>query len=114
MKKTEFIYDAIVRSIYDGDTMRIDIDLGCSTWVGNEPVRLRGLDAPEVRGVEREAGLAARDWLRWLLPEGTNIVVVTQKDDRGKYGRYVVDVYKDDVHVNQALIDAGHAVAKEY
>lgn len=58
-----FTYRAIVRWIYGGDTIRVDLDLGLGTWVRNEPLRLDGIDAPEVRGPERERGRLSKDWL---------------------------------------------------
>lgn len=86
-------------SAYDGDTFRADVDLGADTFKRRMPVRLEGLDAPEVRSAdpaEREAGKAARDFLRGLLPVGTAVelrsvgydkyqprvdAIVTRKDD---------------------------------
>lgn len=116
-----FTYRAIIRSIYDGDTVRIDFDLGLSTWVMNEPVRLFGIDAPELRGTEREEGLETRDELRNILPIGTEVIVTTVPtsqfvDKKGKYGRYLATIwavnkeYSDtQFNVNQWLVDNGYA-----
>ena len=106
-----YVYRAIVRSIYDGDTMRLDMDLGLRTWIRNEPVRLAGIDAPEIRGEERPQGLAARDWLVERIPPGTAILVQTYKDARGKYGRWLVDIWYEDVLVNQEMVELGLAQA---
>ena len=90
-----YIYDAEIVSVYDADTIRMDIDLGMNTWVHNEPIRVRGIDAPEVRGVERPEGLKARDFVREVLPPGSKVLLETYRDKKGKYGRYVADVYFD-------------------
>lgn len=105
-----YTYRAVVRSIYDGDTMRIDIDLGCSIWLRNEPIRLFGIDTPELRGDERPAGLIARDRLREKLPDGSEIVIETFKDRKGKYGRYLGRIWLGDLCINDWLISEGLAV----
>ena len=110
-----YIYRARVVSIYDADTMRLDIDLGLNVWVANEPIRIMGIDAPEVRGEEKEAGIVARDFLREMLPAGTMVTIETFKDRKGKYGRWLAAVYYPPVgNVAAALVQNGHAVWKEY
>ena len=52
-----YFYKAVITSVYDGDTCTVDIDLGLSTWIRGEKVRLYRSNAPELRGAEREAGL---------------------------------------------------------
>lgn len=102
-------YRARVASIWDADTLRVDIDLGFRVWVQNVPIRLSGIDAIEL-GSER--GRAARDWLRALLPDGSDVILITERDRTGKYGRYLGAVYTPDdlvTSVNQKLIDAGWA-----
>ena len=111
ISRPDYVYRAIVRSIYDGDTIRIDVDLGLRTWIRNEQVRLAGIDAPEIRGEERPQGLAARDWLAARIPSGTAILIQTYKDARGKYGRWLVDIWHDDVLVNQEMVELGLALA---
>ena len=91
--------------------MRLDMDLGLRTWIRNEPVRLAGIDAPEIRGEERRQGLSARDWLVERIPPGTPILVQTYKDARGKYGRWLVDIWHEDVLVNQEMVELGLAHA---
>lgn len=108
-----YVYRAVVRSVYDGDTIRVDWDLGASIWMRNEPIRLYGIDAPELRGEEREAGLAARDWLRERI-DGKEIVMRTIKDAKGKYGRYLAVVFREGEDINAALVAAGHAVFRSY
>lgn len=96
-----------VHPIHDGDTLRIDLDLGFGVWKLREKFRLIGLQAPELG---TPGGREARDWLRDLLPVGTPIIVKTIKDEQEKYGRYLAAIFKGSIDVNDALIDAGHAV----
>ena len=104
-----YTYRAVVRSVYDGDTIRVDLDLGLDAWIHNQPLRLHGIDAPEVRGAERQRGFAARDWLQNQIPPGTSIIVQTLKDVRGKYGRYLAVVWRDGIDLNGELIAKGLA-----
>jgi len=110
-------YRAKVVSVYDGDTMRVDIDLGLSIIVHNEPVRLNRVNAPEVTGEERPQGLLARDYLRNRV-EGMDVLLQTEKDVKGKYGRYIVDVWLKEngayVNINDELVAQGMALYKTY
>ncbi len=92
----------------------MNIDLGFHTWVMNERVRLARIDAPEIRGNSRPAGLAARDYLRSLIMD-RDVRVETYRDKKGKYGRYIAEIWVEQadggyLHVNEALVAAGHAV----
>lgn len=101
-------YKSKVISVYDGDTIRCDIDLGFSTTLSNQSIRLYGIDTPEVRGEEREKGLKVRDVLRELIL-GKDVIIQTIKDTKGKYGRWLGRVYLGDMCVNDFLIESGYA-----
>lgn len=110
-----FEYRARVASIYDGDTIRVDIDLGFGIWMKDQILRLYGIDAWEVRGGERDLGLAARDALRELIPDGTEITLRSYKDKKGKYGRWLAWIVLDNgIVVNDWLVHEGHAEPAEY
>ncbi len=117
MELSLFHYQAIVKSVYDGDTCTVDIDLGLNTWIKGEKLRLFGINAPELRGSERPEGLKSRDYLRSLI-DGKNILIETYRDKRGKYGRYlaVIYIYRQDawLNVNEDLVSNGFAVFKDY
>lgn len=101
-------YKSKVISVYDGDTIRCDIDLGFSTTLSNQPIRLYGIDTPEVRGEERDEGLKVRNILRDLIL-GKDVILRTIKDTKGKYGRWLGRVYLEDLCVNDFLIERGYA-----
>jgi len=113
MNKNSYIYDAVVTAVYDGDTVTVDIDLGLHVWVKCEKLRLNRIDAPEVRGASREQGLVSRDWLREQVL-GQQLVVETIKDSKGKYGRYLAELWLGDVNINDTLVSEGLAVYKAY
>lgn len=95
MSDPRYRYSARVVSVYDGDTVRLDIDLGFKTWVMNQPFRLARINTPEVRGPERPQGLVSRDWLREQIPVDSWVLAHTIKDKREKYGRMLVNLYQE-------------------
>jgi micrococcal nuclease len=105
-----YFYHAIVTDIYDGDTIRVNIDLGFNTWIFDQKLRLYGIDTPEIRGEERPFGLIARDFVCKRIPVGTYIQVLTQRDATGKYGRYLATIFYDDgKNLNEELLLSGNA-----
>lgn len=96
-----------VHPIHDGDTVRLDVDLGFGVWKRWERFRLLAIQAPELGS---PGGNASRAWLRDLLPIGTVLRITTHEDEQEKYGRYLAQIFKGDLSVNDALVDAGHAV----
>jgi len=108
MRAPQFTYNAFVSRVYDGDTITCDIDLGFGIWKRNETIRLKSINAPEVRGKEREAGLKSRDYLREKILNQW-VVLKTDRDRTGKYGRFIATVYLYGDSVNDDLIASGHA-----
>lgn len=82
-----YIYDAIVLGVHDGDTIRLDVDLGFSA---HEEIdfRLLGCNAREL---SQPGGPEARDNLVALLPVGTKLTIRSVKPDKFG-GRYDADV----------------------
>lgn len=109
-------YIAYVRSIYDGDTIKVDIDLGFNTWIKNMGIRLYGIDTPEIRGEERPDGLISKEFVLNRIPIGSKIYIQTIKDKTGKYGRYLGIIYYGDplnlINLNEELVANG--LAEEY
>lgn len=105
-----YVYRAVVRSIYDGDTMRVDVDLGFGTWRMDQILRLAGIDTPEVRGIERDDGLRARAFVEDRIPPGSVVLIRTYRDRTGKYGRYIAEVWRDGISLGDELLRAGLAV----
>ena len=120
-KNKEYImYEYKVKKIikiYDGDTITVEIDLGFNTS-RLEILRLANIDTPEVRGKERPDGLVARDYLRARLEtavkDEVDIIIKTEKDSTGKYGRYIASIFIDGVSINNELVLQGLAEVKIY
>jgi micrococcal nuclease len=118
MQDNCFYYRAHVVSVYDGDTCRADIDLGFGIWIKKEILRLNRINAPEVRGDERVAGLQSRDALRGMVLD-RQVVVQTIQDSKGKYGRYLAEIWIEDedgkwFNVNDRLVEEGQAIYQAY
>jgi micrococcal nuclease len=78
--------------IIDGDTFVLEVDLGFRVF-HELSIRIAGIDAPEVTGATKEAGLAATDALHDLIG-GLPLYVRTDRDRRS-FARYVGWVYAD-------------------
>lgn len=115
-----FQYKAKVLKVVDGDTLDIQIDLGFQVFT-IQRIRLRGIDTPETfrrkkYSEEYRKGLAAKEFvIRFLHNTNYDVIVHTGKE-RGKYGRYIADVFSSpgDVSLCKSLVSAGHAVLVEY
>lgn len=92
--KTNYEYKAHVYNVYDGDTMKAQVDLGFQTTT-NQTFRLFGVDTPEMRGEERPDGIISRDFVRDLILD-KEVTIKTHKDKKGKYGRYLAEVLYTD------------------
>ena len=112
-------YKCKILRIVDGDTVDVDIDLGFGIWRHRERVRLVGIDTPESRTrdlVEKKFGLAAKEFVRFMMPVGSAQTITTQKDKTGKFGRIlgdfkIWDKEKDETKsLTQIMLDNHHAV----
>jgi len=97
-------------SVYDGDTFRVNIDSLPPLIGKNIPVRLEGVDTPEINGkcqYEKDLALKARDFVRRKLFNATEIKLNDLQ--RGKYFRIVAKVYIDGVSLEEELLQNGLA-----
>lgn len=108
-------YKAIVTKVYDGDTITVDIELGFGVFLNKQSLRLAYIDTPEVRGEEKPEGIIARDRVRELIL-GKEITIKTYKDAKGKYGRWIAEVFYDNkiMSLNEQLINEGLAEKVDY
>lgn len=110
-----YTYAADIVRVVDGDTVIANIDLGFEIWLHNEPLRLLGIDTPE-RG--EEGYHEATDALSERI-SGKEVFICTAKAKRsdkeqtGKYGRYLATVYVDGENVNSWMLDMGFAEVYE-
>ena len=99
--------------MYDGDTIRVDID-GYPDILGkNIYVRLYGIDTAEMRDKRPKVLKMAHRARLFLLSKIKNGRRIELKNvSRGKYFRIVGEIYVDDENVGQTMIKKG--LAKPY
>lgn len=103
-------YKAKVLDVHDGDTITVQIDLGFKISI-EAKVRFYGINAPEITGPTKGAGLKSK--LRVVeLISGKDIIIKTHKDKQEKYGRWLGDIYLPDSpdSINSMLLEEGLAV----
>jgi micrococcal nuclease len=109
-----FCYNANVVRIVDGDTIRLDIDLGFDIVLKNQSVRLYKVDTPECRTrdlKEKAAGLLAKEVVQNLIAVGERVFIRTKLDTKGKFGRLLGTIITtDNININEHLIDNNYAV----
>ena len=107
-------YKVKATDVIDGDTIDVVIDLGFDIFT-NRRVRLAGIDTPESRTTnlnEKKFGMEAKEHLKHLLGNASNIVIKTLATDvNEKYGRVLGKVYTDSsaISVNDLLVSHGYA-----
>ena len=113
MEQTKYHYSAKIIDIYDGDTLRADIDLGFGVVLKNQTFRFFGINAPEIHGDTKTAGVKTTAYVQETLAD-KEVIIMSLKDEKEKFGRWLGRIYyhngKDWVNLNQELIDKGLAV----
>tara|TARA_R110002124_G_scaffold232620_1_gene397678 strand:+ start:67 stop:492 length:426 start_codon:yes stop_codon:yes gene_type:complete len=109
-----FCYNATVVRIVDGDTIRLDIDLGFDIVLKNQSVRLYKVDTPECRTrdlKEKAAGLLAKEVVQNLIAVGERVFIRTKLDTKGKFGRLLGTIITtDNININEHLVNNNYAV----
>lgn len=107
-------YQATVVSWHDGDTAKVDVDLGCRVhWQGS--LRCAGYNAPEITGTTKAAGLAATAYVERLCPAGATVYLDSLAFEHGSneddFGRMLAAVtLSDGRDLAELMIQSGHAV----
>ena len=117
---TLYEYAATCERVVDGDTVDLAVDLGFRVKF-RDRFRILGIDTPETYGVRKDseeyaAGKKSAAWLTNLIL-GKLVIIRTRKDSRGKYGRWLAEVFIDTgagkfLNVGADMIRLG--LAKEY
>ena len=113
MEDTKYHYSAKVVDIHDGDTIKVDIDLGFGVILKNQTFRFFGINAPEIHGDTKTAGMQTPAYVEQALKD-KDIIIVTIKDEKEKFGRWLGRIFYHDgnnwVNLNQELITKGLAI----
>lgn len=101
-------YEAKIVSVYDGDTVNAVFYYNDNLYKWS--CRLDGIDTPELKTgneKEKEMGLKVRDELRKMILD--KIVKIKCKEF-DKYGRLLVDIFYNDIKINDWLLENKYAV----
>ena len=106
-------YSCRINRVIDGDSVDVCIDLGFDISFTSS-VRLYGIDTPESRTrdpQEKKCGLLSKNFLEEAVKNGKNIIIRTQKDEKGKFGRVLGSLIIDGTNINHKMIEENLAVA---
>jgi len=108
---------------YDADTCRVNLprstfndDWAYELFGHNIPIRVEGIDTPEIRGKcqkEKDLAYEARDFVRRLFDNAQTITLTIDdnpKEVRGKYFRIVGRLIADGVDISEVMIQKNLAV----
>lgn len=93
-------------SVYDGDTFKVYLACKYPIFCKAIPVRVRGVDCPEMRGGTPETK-AAKAFTKQFLRGGK---IFLRNCSRDKYFRLLCEVKVNGADFGTALIEHGHAV----
>jgi len=101
-----YIYDiSYVQKVVDGDTLDAYLDLGFDV-IAHQRLRLAYIDSYEIQGDEKPMGEKAKLFVESLLSQSSHLWVKSLGQD--KYGRWLVELYADDIYVNRELVESGY------
>jgi endonuclease YncB( thermonuclease family) len=107
--KQQYIYNATLDKIIDGDTIDVIIDLGFSIF-SKQRIRLARINAPEMK---TEEGQKSKAFLVSILNPLSAITVSTNGKD--KYGRYIAEVmFNNSLNLSDAMVSSNQAVPHKY
>tara|TARA_R100000306_G_scaffold52262_1_gene49134 strand:+ start:147 stop:491 length:345 start_codon:yes stop_codon:yes gene_type:complete len=108
--RDEFIREAKVLRVVDGDTYDLMVSLGFGSYISIR-VRLAGADTWEMRGENKEAGRLAKEHVKGLTRATAGRVLLRSTEyKKGKYGRTIGDVtsVSDGTDWGDSLKENGH------
>ena len=97
-------------SVYDGDTFRVHLACKYGVFCKTIPIRVRGVDCPEIKGGSAETkALAkrAKAFTKDFLKGGK---ILLRNCGRDKYFRLLCDVKVNGQSLGEELLKAGHAI----
>lgn len=102
-------YGKVVK-VYDGDTITVASRLPYGSQMFRFSVRLSGIDCAEIKAhsmAEKEEAELVRNILSEKI---MGKIVFLENVSVEKYGRLLADVYCEGEHINQWMLNNGHAV----
>jgi micrococcal nuclease len=107
--------EAKVKRIVDGDTLIVTVDRPGPIPAGDHRVRLLEIDSPETVRPNYPVqcgGAGATEFARAELPEGSAVYLVSDREDKDEFGRYLRYLWDfDGEFFNEKAVAGGHARA---
>ena len=106
--KEEYVRNAKVVNVVDGDTIDVDVDLGFTIRT-KQRVRLARINTHEMNSVDpihRDLAKRSKGLLEHLV---LNLPVVIKTSKTDLYGRYVAEVLVGGVNVSDHMVEVGLA-----
>jgi len=97
-------------SVYDGDTFRVYLACRYHVFCSSIPIRVRGVDCPEIRGGSAETKALAKQAKAFSKKFLTSGKILLRNCGRDKYFRLLCDVKVNGKNLGEELLKAGHAV----
>lgn len=97
-------------SVYDGDTFRVHLACKYGVFCKTIPIRVRGVDCPEIKGGSAETKALAKQakaFTKNFLKSGK---ILLRNCGRDKYFRLLCDVKVNGQNLGEELLKAGHAI----
>ena len=109
---TDSFVEGKIVDVYDGDTVKIVLNLPINSQYFRWNCRLSGINTPEIRTKnikEKEFGLLVRDKLKERIE---NKILLIKCGEFDKYGRLLVEIYENNgelFSINNWLIENNYA-----
>ena len=106
-------YKAVVKRVYNAETVVLNIDLGFGSWLHHFKVKLKGITA-----LEKRKGDLYKESVDWLTNEilYREVYIESFQGEGDRQGRYEVVIKKDlekDIAINDKLVKLGYAKVKK-
>lgn len=112
----DYLRKATIERVIDGDTFICIIDLGLRIYK-KATVRLNGVDCPEIKGINKAAGIVAKNFTKEWFSKNTEFIILTLNSGKeDSFGRLLAEVYpiNDDNSLSQTLLTNKLAVQHKY
>lgn len=108
-----YTYEASLIRVVDADTIILDLDRGFKDH-SIKTIRLSRVDAPEIRGEEKEQGKVAKQWVEETLSKSDRLTIQSQKLDA--FGRSIAELWYWEgdrwINLSDELLEKG--LARKY
>lgn len=112
MVTEQYVRNAELVRVIDGDTLVVDIDLGFGVWLRQQRVRVLWVNCPEMHGATKGEGRDAKAFTQaWFEGRAVTIRTEIEASDTDSFGRVLAEVWQGERSLGADLLSSGHAVS---